>query len=363
MSEAELRDRLEDSEQLPYGDARTAVVEEILVRTDALGMSKLAFDVRMELISCYENGALPDRAFVPFAWCLAAFDRGELEFSAWDAELLRWYYKWMIGAMRRFPSISLDQVYAALADMERRYRAGGHSMHAVHMLRCLVHSHLGDREAAEKEFGSWLSSPRDENSDCVGCEPTKQLNHHVWMGRDAEGLALAEPALAGERGCREQPQSMLTAMMFPLVRAGRLGEAWGCAPAGVSAPSRQPGLDGRHRRPPGILCADRKRDAWAGDSHPAPGVGGPAPGALLGHGVRGQRRVGGVAAAGRTRPRRSFPYPARLWDPSGGRGSGRRPACRTHRASAVHRSPVRCPQREHVPERGLAETPRESAVG
>jgi tetratricopeptide (TPR) repeat protein len=225
-SEAELRQQLEDSESLPYGDARTAVVEEILVQTDAQGKSKLAFDVRMELISCYENGAQPDRAFVPFAWCLAAFDRGEWEFSDWDAELLRWYYKWMIGAMRRFPTISLDQVYSALADMERRYRAGGHSMHAVHMLRCLVFTHLGDREAAEHEFRQWISSPRDENSDCEGCEPTKRLNHHVWMGRDAEGLALAEPALAAERGCREQPQSMLTSMMIPLVRAGRTQEAW-----------------------------------------------------------------------------------------------------------------------------------------
>lgn len=225
LSEADLRSQLEESENLPYGDGRTAVVEEILGQAEALGPSKLAFDVRMELISCYENGAQPDRAFVPFAWCLAAFDRGELEFTDWDAELLRWYYKWMIGAMRRFPTISLDQVHAALDDMERRYRTGGHSMHAVHMLRCLIHSHLGDREAAEAEFGLWVSSPRDENSDCAGCEPTKQLSHHVWMGRDEEGLALAQPIVAGELGCREQPQSMLAEMMLPLVRVGRLEEA------------------------------------------------------------------------------------------------------------------------------------------
>ncbi|WP_163513496.1 hypothetical protein [Fodinicola acaciae] len=227
VSEAELRNRLEESENLPYGDGRTAVVEEILAQAEAIGggPSKLAFDVRMELISCYENGAQPDRAFVPFAWCLAAFDRGELEFTDWDAELLRWYYKWMIGAMRRFPTIGLNQVNAALDDMERRYRAGGHSMHAVHMLRCLIHSHLGDRDAAEEEFAKWIASPRDENSDCAGCEPTKQLSHHVWMGRDEEGLALAEPVVAGQLGCREQPQSMLAEMMLPLVRVGRLDEA------------------------------------------------------------------------------------------------------------------------------------------
>ena len=52
-------------------------------------------------------------------------------------------------------------------------------------------------------------------------------------GRDEEAVALAEPVLAGQLTCAEQPQSILTELLLPYLRTGRLDEAARRAPPGV----------------------------------------------------------------------------------------------------------------------------------
>ncbi|NUT22844.1 MAG: hypothetical protein HOV77_27065, partial [Hamadaea sp.] len=50
-------------------------------------------------------------------------------------------------------------------------------------------------------------------------------HHLTWRERYAEAIAIAEPALLGRLTCSEQPQSILTALMIPYLRTGRLDEA------------------------------------------------------------------------------------------------------------------------------------------
>jgi tetratricopeptide (TPR) repeat protein len=136
-----------------------------------------------------------------------------------------WQFKATITGLTKFPEIPLDRTHAVLDEMERRWREGGHSLHAVYEHRHFVARHVGDLDAAEEWYGKWCSAPRDNLSDCDGCDPTAKAIWLAGRGRDEEAVALAEPVLSGRLTCSEQPQGILTVLMKPYLRTGRLNQA------------------------------------------------------------------------------------------------------------------------------------------
>lgn len=214
----ELRARLTETDNLPYGFTRTSAVEEILTEAEALADPLLLFDVHMNLIKVLTFGGDPARAFPPFAAALAAYDRGDTDFHDDGAQALRWRFKWIIAAMPDYPAISREQVEGALADMERRFTAAGQSLYAVHTLAATVHRHLGDRDAAERAFQLWTGSERDGNSDCAACDAANQATHHIWMDRSTAAIRVAAPVLERQLTCLEEPQGILLALLPAYLR-------------------------------------------------------------------------------------------------------------------------------------------------
>src|SRR6185369_5666984 len=158
--------------------------------------------------------------FVTFSWCVTEYDRDPTRYQRHTHNLL-WHFKHMISAMRRFPEIPLDRTHAVLDDMERRFRAGGHSLHAVYAYRQSIAAHVGDQAAADDWYQRWITAPRDQLSDCVGCDPTSRAHWLAAQGRDEDAIAVAEPVLGGRLTCVEQPQSILTTLLLPYARTGR----------------------------------------------------------------------------------------------------------------------------------------------
>ncbi len=221
----ELWGLLEESLRMPYGAARTAATEQVIRHADASGDRSLAFAARMHGTNAYIYGGEPARSFVTFSWCLSEFDREPAPYHArWQHHLL-WHFKQMVSALTKFPEVPLARTYAVLDDMERRYREGGHSMQAVHKYRYVVAKHIGDRAETDRLYELWNTVPRDELSDCSGCDPSDQVEHLAERHRDDEAIMLAEPVLAGRLTCTEQPQTILRSLMVPYLRAGRLDEA------------------------------------------------------------------------------------------------------------------------------------------
>ncbi|HYN92802.1 MAG TPA: hypothetical protein VES42_03020, partial [Pilimelia sp.] len=210
---------------LPDGPEQIAAAEEAVRHADALGDEDLAFHARMFATSAYHRGGEPAKSFVTFSWCLADFDAHPGRHDVSDDRLLRWFFKYVVSSLAKFPEVPLARTVAVLDDMERRFVAGGHSPHAVYGLRWMLARHIGDEKATESWYASWCAAPRDENSDCAGCDPTGKVVHLAERGRDAEAVALAEPVLAGRLTCAEQPQSMLTELLLPYLRTGRLEQA------------------------------------------------------------------------------------------------------------------------------------------
>jgi hypothetical protein len=220
---SEVDDLLDRAARMPYGEARTMLVEEALRHAE--GDDALSFEVRRHLIETYRYGGEPAKMLTTFARCLADYDAAPGRCGPSADVYVRWYYKWAIGLLTDYPEVGLPRTYAALDDMERRYREGGHSLQAVYHHRNVVACHVGDRDAADEWFVRWTTAPRDDNSDCAGCDPSGQVRYLAWRGRDEDAIALAAPVLKGELSCREQPQSILTNLLLAYARTGRLDEA------------------------------------------------------------------------------------------------------------------------------------------
>ncbi|GLW06679.1 hypothetical protein Misp01_18090 [Microtetraspora sp. NBRC 13810] len=226
MSDArEVRELVGRAGDMPYGQAKTVLLEEALRRAEALRERDLTFQVRMSLTEAYVYGAEPVKSFATFSRCLAEYDAEPGRFADWQHHSLLWQFKWAITGMTRFPEVPLGRAHDALTEMERRYREAGHGLHAVHAHRCYLAQHVGDREGAEEWFHHWQTTPRDVMSDCEGCDPNGKVAHLVWMGLDEAAVELAAPVVAGELTCHVQPQGILSALLMPYVRTGRLTEA------------------------------------------------------------------------------------------------------------------------------------------
>ncbi|MEU4552711.1 hypothetical protein [Micromonospora violae] len=225
MSDEDLWRVLRGVTDMPYGAGQIAALEQLLRRVDASDDRHLAFVTRMQATTGYIYGGEPAKSFVTFSWCLSEFDRDPQPYHQRHLHHLLWHFKYMVSGLLKFPEVPLDRTYAVLDDMERRYRAGGHSLQTVHKHRFRVAKHVGDVEAAAHWYRLWQTTPRDELSDCAGCDPTSQVGYLADTGRDAEAVALAEPVLAGRLTCTEQPQAILTALLLPYLRTGRAEEA------------------------------------------------------------------------------------------------------------------------------------------
>ncbi|WP_433054305.1 hypothetical protein [Dactylosporangium sp. CS-033363] len=223
-SEEELWSLLREAYHMPYGGAQIALVEQVMQHADAGGHQELQLASRLFATTAYVHGGETAKSFVTFSWCRSEYDAHPERFDEQDEHMLLWHFKYMVNGLLKFPAVPLGRTYDVLDDMERRFRAGGHSLHAVYAYRYQVAAHVGD-ESADEWYAKWSAEPRDQNSDCAGCDPGEKVDHLVSRGRDEEAVAMAAPVLAGRLTCVEQPQSILTSLMVPYVRTGRLSEA------------------------------------------------------------------------------------------------------------------------------------------
>ncbi|RBQ19238.1 hypothetical protein DP939_14975 [Spongiactinospora rosea] len=221
----EVHELIERAGGTPYGQAKTVLLERALGLAESLRDRDLTLRVRMDLTAAYQHGAEPAKSFATFTRCLAEYDAEPGRFGEWETHYLLWQFKWITSSMIRFPEVPLRRAQDALTEMESRYQKAGAGLHAVYAQRCYLAQHLGDQEAADEWFHRWRTTPRDQLSDCEGCDPSGQVWHLAWLGRDEEAVELAAPVVAGELTCHVQPQGILTRLLVPYLRTGRMPEA------------------------------------------------------------------------------------------------------------------------------------------
>jgi len=220
----ELRAAITAAEAMPYGTARSAVLERIVAESDTLGDEETGARARLSLITAYCYGGEPLKRFTPFAWVLARHDERPSWFDADMRHSLLWYFKWVTVGMLAHPAVPLERIEDGLADMADRYAAAGEGNAPYLGCRFVVTQHVHGAEAAHEDYLSWVRAPRTALSDCRACEPTARAEHLNRLSRFDDVVREAEPVLANG-GCAEQPQSMISVALEALLRTGRVEQA------------------------------------------------------------------------------------------------------------------------------------------
>lgn len=225
-TEPELWSMLREADGMSHGEAQQAIMEDVVRHADAGGFHRLAFTARRALASAYSVDRQWHKAFPLFSRCLSEYDQRPWQFGPEEEWSLREWYTNIAQSMSEFPEISLDQIYAAFTDMERRFATGGHSLRPVHAARRWVAQLAGDWAEEERCYQAWIAAggPRPESVWDFEAE----VERLVLRG-DAASLArareLAAPVLAGQRTFDEPSAPIQCLMMLPLVRAGAGEEA------------------------------------------------------------------------------------------------------------------------------------------
>lgn len=223
VSDADLERMLTEAYRHGRGPARFAALDTVFRHADAADRVAFAYRARMNALDDMHYGGEYARAFMTFSWLLATFDRHPEVTQPYDEHTLLWRFKWIVWELSQFSGISLDKSWALLDDMQRRYQAGNHSLHAVHQHRAMVATHLGDLDAAGHWFEQMATARRDNLSDCQACVPTTEVEYLVARGRFEDAVRVGAPYTRG--GCREQPHQILSHLLLAYLRTGRTAEA------------------------------------------------------------------------------------------------------------------------------------------
>ena len=218
---------------MPNGPAKSAAALAEVGRVDAEGPPEAKAYALHALIEAYVFGDGQDKAIVPFTQAIALYDAHPEWFDEADRYNLFWSFKWMVSDLRRFPNVTLTQLEATLAEMERRYALEGFTMHAPYQHRWLLARHRGAEDAPEL-YDRWLLQTRDEMSDCELCAPGDRVESMIENGRLDDGLTLMESIFADEtirQECFSEPASMLSMAQFAYVQRGHPGDATKAAAA------------------------------------------------------------------------------------------------------------------------------------
>ena len=216
-------DLMERADDLPEGSpARLELLEEAVRMADSLGDIDAGWEARDTLIEAATMGGYPEKTLVAFTWMLAQFDQVNDQFGSYEHDLL-WKYKWVLGSLSDFPSITRTQIEAAFSDFAARLERGGYSPRTLHYLRWKYEFGRGDLIASERCRDQWSRAKRDDMSDCSACEASTMVDH--LRDQPEKALETAKPILSGRLRCAEVPHVTLAAVLEPMLNMGHFEEA------------------------------------------------------------------------------------------------------------------------------------------
>jgi hypothetical protein len=222
-TEAELRAQLKRASQMHFGEGQTSAMEDVVARADAGGHRRLAFDARRRLANAYCVDRQWDKAFPLFSRCLSDHDRRPGDFSPEEELELREWYAFIVTTMAEFPEVTMDQIRGAQDDVERRFRAGGHSLREVYSARRWVAQLTGDWDEEERCYRLWQAAGGPRPGDVWEFEA--EVERLVLRGDEASlarARQLTAPVLAGQVSFTSPSIPIQCLMLMPLARAGEL---------------------------------------------------------------------------------------------------------------------------------------------
>lgn len=233
---------------LPFGSARNEVAASLVREVAAEGPQEAHAFALFALTESYAFSDEVEKAYLPFTQSVRLWDARPELFDEHDVHSLFWSFKWMVGNLMSFPTISAGQITSTLDDMRRRYRLAGNGLSAVNHLAFQWHHMLGDAELPAA-YDRWVTTARDDFSQCPACEPGDRTAYLFEEGRYEEGIRLLESAEEAKASCRSEPADRLSQLQLAYLE---VGDAAGAARAHrrglqtLASSGEMAGAHGRH---------------------------------------------------------------------------------------------------------------------
>lgn len=212
---------LDGLRDLPYGRARTEASARIVTHVDTGGLDLVRAYADFRLVEAHAFGGTPHQAYVPFARLLKLWDTRPELFDAYDRHNLFWAFKWMVHGLASYPAVPAERIEATLDDMRRRYAEAGCPTNAIRLQEFLWAEHRGTGPETDEAYRAWVTTPRDEFSNCLACEPGTRADYLLRCGRQEEAIAELEAVIASGETCESEPQDSISQLMLALLDAGR----------------------------------------------------------------------------------------------------------------------------------------------
>ncbi len=233
---------LAEAESLKPSTTKTAILEEAVREAELASDYEAAYEARCEIIESATFSGEIDKSINAFSWCLAKYDAQEPYTCQSRAEFeLLWRYKWILGTMVFFPTITRQQIASMEDDMRRRYAAVGYGLRTVYDHVWTNAMWMGDEDKMHDYYDRWLKEPRDGMTDCEACEVHSSVRYHVMNGHYSKAIRISKPIRNGKLRCRSAPSNTYGCLVVPALLLDRLDEAASMHKKGYRSIRRKPG--------------------------------------------------------------------------------------------------------------------------
>ncbi|GAA3811603.1 hypothetical protein [Cellulomonas soli] len=210
--------------QMPYGQARSTAAQGLVAEVEAEGPPESLAYAYATLVEAYVWGSEVEKAFVPFTRALRWADEHPEHLDDGDWHMHFWSFKWMVADLMEYPAVPAEQIEQTLQDMARRYALAGNGTDAVAHQRYVWAAARGSADV-EAAYDAWVSTARDDYSQCEACDPGDRAAHLFETGRPEEGIRLLERVLQDDPRCATEPADMLSWLQLAYLDVGRVEDA------------------------------------------------------------------------------------------------------------------------------------------
>lgn len=213
---------LDEAGGLTDGPAKVDLLQEAVRLADHARDADAGFQARLRLMEAALVCGSADVLLVAYTWCLAQAEKEPERFGLYQ---VLWRYRWAIVYLPTFPEVPRARIEEAIEDMAGRYRAAGASLRPVHLLHWKVAMKLGDAQLAADARRAWSRCRRDWLTDDEQTEQVTQIDYLLFRERWAEAARAAGGYIDGSLRDAAYLDSVLSWLLVPLLRLGRVDEA------------------------------------------------------------------------------------------------------------------------------------------
>lgn len=246
--------------ELPFGSARTEVAASLVREISSEGPQEAQAFALFALTESYAFSEEVEKAYLPFTQSVRLWDTHPELFDEHDVHSLFWSFKWMVGNLMSFPGVPAEQITSTLDDMRRRYRLAGNGLSAVNHLDFQWHHMLGDA-GLPAAYDRWVTTERDDFSQCPACEPGDRTAYLFEVGRYEEGIRLLETAEEAKASCRSEPADRLSQLQLAYLEVGDAAGAARAHRRGLQTLGSSGELAGAHGRHVQLLARSQNTEA------------------------------------------------------------------------------------------------------